>query len=29
VALPCRTCPIARPSIRWRILHHQSPGPNI
>src|SRR3954449_10486914 len=27
-ALPCRTWPIAHPSIPTRRVHHQSPGPN-
>ncbi len=26
VALPCKTCSIGLPSIRWVILHHQMPG---
>jgi len=29
VALPCKTCPIARPSIPRAVLHHQIPGLNI
>ena len=29
LALPCRTWPIARPSIHTKRVHHQTPGPNI
>ena len=29
VALPCRTWPIALPSTRLWMMHHQSSGPNI
>jgi IS5 family transposase len=29
VALPCRTSPIVRPSIPWKISHHQNLGSNI
>ncbi len=28
-ALPWRNWPIAHPSIRWKRLHHQTPGSNI
>ena len=28
VALPCRTCPIANPSMQGKTLHHQMPGSN-
>jgi hypothetical protein len=28
-ALPWSTCPIVRPSIPSRIMHHQIPGPSI
>ena len=28
-ALPCKTWPIARPSLRWTRLHHQRLGSNI
>jgi len=28
LVLPCKTCPIAHPSIREKILHYQMPGLN-
>jgi hypothetical protein len=28
LALPCRTCPMARPSMLGKTMHHQTPGSN-